>query len=356
MDSQQKVFISHASVDKPLADVLVDLLQTGMDVGQSQIFCSSLDGLGIPSGLKFVDYIRDKLKDTACAIFLLTPHFLLSRFCWGELGAAWVIDKTIYPVLFSPLEHKDVRDILTGVQLADFDSKGNLDDLKDSITKRLEITTATTAHWNVKRNEFIEKVTLIIPKLPKPESVSIEKYVSLVNDFKEAQELIKKHDQEVSRLNLVIEKLKEVKDTAKAESIILKSLPTEKQFDALVKKARSSLDELPNIVKYLIFRSYLSDDSVRFLSFDEGDKLDSAKRAEERMQVSFSDEGYCRANDKDPAVDSARDALRDLELFLIDDSNAQFVGLLARQEKIQVNLRNKTFWETYLGLGIHFSD
>ncbi len=43
------LFISHAEVDKPLVDPFVDLLQTGIDVPRTSIFCTSLEGMGIPN-------------------------------------------------------------------------------------------------------------------------------------------------------------------------------------------------------------------------------------------------------------------------------------------------------------------
>ena len=56
------VFISHASADKPLVDAFVDLLQTGVDIRQKDIFCTSIDGMGIPTGKDFVAFINKRLK------------------------------------------------------------------------------------------------------------------------------------------------------------------------------------------------------------------------------------------------------------------------------------------------------
>ena len=43
-----KVFISHATEDKPLAEALSDLIEAGIGLTHDQIFCTSLAGQGIP--------------------------------------------------------------------------------------------------------------------------------------------------------------------------------------------------------------------------------------------------------------------------------------------------------------------
>jgi len=49
-----KVFISHSVKDKELANAMVDLLQTGIGINTNDIFCSSVEGLGIPGGANFI--------------------------------------------------------------------------------------------------------------------------------------------------------------------------------------------------------------------------------------------------------------------------------------------------------------
>jgi len=59
----KSVFISHAVKDKPLVQEIVGLIEEGMGVPEDEIFCSSLDGCGIPSGKNFVMYIKEQLLE-----------------------------------------------------------------------------------------------------------------------------------------------------------------------------------------------------------------------------------------------------------------------------------------------------
>ena len=43
----KSVFVSHATKDKELVAAIVDLIEDGIGVPESEIFCSSLDGYGI---------------------------------------------------------------------------------------------------------------------------------------------------------------------------------------------------------------------------------------------------------------------------------------------------------------------
>ena len=51
------MFISHAAKDAELVESFVDLLQLGVNVHPDDVFCSSLPGMNIPSGVAFVNHI-----------------------------------------------------------------------------------------------------------------------------------------------------------------------------------------------------------------------------------------------------------------------------------------------------------
>ena len=96
-----KVFISHSSKDKEVADQLVTLLE-GMGLEQSQIFCSSIPGYGVPAGKLLGEFLRDEfLTHEVYVIFLHSEHYYNSSFSLNEMGAAWVL-KNDYISFFLP--------------------------------------------------------------------------------------------------------------------------------------------------------------------------------------------------------------------------------------------------------------
>ncbi|GEN46257.1 toll/interleukin-1 receptor domain-containing protein [Alkalibacillus haloalkaliphilus] len=97
-----KVFLSHASADKKLVDRFVEFLQTGFDMTSSDIYYTSQRGT-ITTGKNFIVSIRENIKDTKLVVFFVTPNYLKSDFCLSELGAAWVLEENIYPILINPV-------------------------------------------------------------------------------------------------------------------------------------------------------------------------------------------------------------------------------------------------------------
>src|ERR1039458_2333317 len=99
----RNVFISHASTDKSLVDSFVQLLEGGVGVRHSQIFCSSVEGHGIPPGKDFKAYIKEKLSEAELVFALISKNFYASAFCMCELGAIWIQAKGFIPVVVPPL-------------------------------------------------------------------------------------------------------------------------------------------------------------------------------------------------------------------------------------------------------------
>src|SRR5215470_5940027 len=103
MASTGKVFISHATGDRKLADLLRDTLILGGIPGD-RIFYSSSRESGIPSGRDVRSHLRTELNDAALVIELISLAFLSRPMCLIELGAAWALGKPTFPIAVPPLE------------------------------------------------------------------------------------------------------------------------------------------------------------------------------------------------------------------------------------------------------------
>src|SRR6185437_15845795 len=97
------IFISHASVDTPIAEALVQLLEGGVGLRTSQVFCSSLEGQKVMPGKDFKAYIKSELRGAQIVIGLISKHFYNSAFCMCELGAAWAYANEFVPLLVPPI-------------------------------------------------------------------------------------------------------------------------------------------------------------------------------------------------------------------------------------------------------------
>jgi hypothetical protein len=82
----KRIFVSHAHADKLLVDALVDLIGTGVGIPSEEVFCTALEGLGIPAGSNFIDYIKAQIQKPEVVLLLITDNYLKRPFCL----ARWV--------------------------------------------------------------------------------------------------------------------------------------------------------------------------------------------------------------------------------------------------------------------------
>jgi len=160
------IFISHTSFDKIIIDDFFDLLQMGCDLRREEIFCSSVDGAGIETGKDFTDWIHANLEKSRIVILFLTENYYASRFCVAEMGAAWALDKEVFPLVVPGIE-RDPGAVMLGRQSALVDERG-LDDLRDRIARQYPLASQATSRWSLKKDEFLRRFREKIPQLPKP--------------------------------------------------------------------------------------------------------------------------------------------------------------------------------------------
>lgn len=164
-----RLFISHAAKDEAIIEEFADLLQLGIGVQHDDFFCSSLPGMGIPTGRDFVTHIKTQIQNPALVIVVMSPAFLESQFCHNEVGATWALDLPVYPILVPPIGYGEVRGVLQGRQAAKLDSKEGLNDLRDHVIGALGLPPLPTSKWERKRDRFLERLReLTTPEMSKP--------------------------------------------------------------------------------------------------------------------------------------------------------------------------------------------
>lgn len=350
MNSTKRIFISHSEKDKPLADALVDLLQTGVDVSQATIFCSSLEGLGIPDGLDFVQYISDKIAATESVIVLLTPNFFQSSFCLCELGATWAIQKRIHPILVPPLDYDDVKAVLAGLQLLRVNSAGDLDRLFDDLIAELEITTAATGRWNVKRDTFLSLCESIIPQLPQPQMVSREQHEELKTAYDESVCSLTDQQTRYAELERQIEDIKKLKDAEEVRQYNLEHSTELEEFSHYAGETKDLLAKVPNIVRYLIFRSTIDSENYGYLhATEDKEKHDAANSALEEGFLKHDGEVF-EIERTDPTVKRILDSIEALEWFIGEKMSSDLYEQLVEENGFAIKLGNARFWREYLRL------
>jgi hypothetical protein len=329
MSNQKKIFISHASKDKKLADAFVDFLVLGLNIKNNDFFCSSLEGLGIPTGENFIDFIQKKLEGCKIVIPLLSPNYYESRFCPCELGASWILSRTLFPIIVPPLQFSDIDDVLSKKQMRIIDRGNHLDELRDELTRELRLKNIKSARWGSKKDQFLNRLPKVLAKLPAPTIVPLDQYQELKEKYDDLLQQMESLEEENEEKREIIDELKNCKDKAEVRSVVKKYSTLEDNFDDLIKNAKKILDPFPYIVIEALYYHFRGEPMPIPSPFEES-RYDDIKRQMEYEYLcgSMGDDheaGYVEVCEDNPKIEKAIDSLSELQNFIseVTDEDAE---------------------------------
>lgn len=177
--SSERLFISHAAADKPLANLFQRFFILS-GVPRERIFYSSARDTGIPAGRGSREFLKETLRGKPFVIELITKTFLQRPMCLMELGAAWVLDVPTFPIVVPPLQRSEVISQIGDVHLPHLGETEELDDLFDELHDRVQrdlgVPLSSTG-WNPAVRSFKAELATVIQTVqspaprPKPEAV-----------------------------------------------------------------------------------------------------------------------------------------------------------------------------------------
>ena len=343
------LFISHASADKKLIDAFIDLLQTGIGLNHDQVFCTSLEGMDIPKGKDFIEFIHDKIQDPFLVIMVITPSYYESAFCLCELGAAWAMSHSSFPIICPPIEFSDLEGVLKNKEVGKIDHPEDLDSLRDRIVEDGEIEKPSpTSRWNVKRDQFLKKIKMLIPKMEGFTKVSIDKYTELQDDYEAALQDALEKEEQIEKAHRTIKKLKKIKDKEEVQDVLLEDMDEWKKFGAIAKDAKNYLDKLSNVAVEALYYEYFGG-SYNPTYWDKDWLRDEVGKAQERGYISIGSDGDIEPNKNNPRISRAVEKLDKLERFLAQTST-DFDEVFVGEYEFEPNITLRDFWESFLGL------
>ena len=153
----KKVFISHASADSELINILIKFLNN-IGIINDDIFCTSVDGT-LEGGKSFVQQIQDNVKGSKAVIFLLSERFFHSYFCLAELGAAWALNQNILPVIVPPISTAEYNKTpLIGIQALNIGSANFASQFFNNLVQKSVLESSDLTDKNPLFNDFTTKI------------------------------------------------------------------------------------------------------------------------------------------------------------------------------------------------------
>ena len=164
---KKKVFISHASKDILAVKHIVELLELiGFD--KSNMFCSSIEPYGIPTGMDIYEYLQKQFRDFELHVILvLSNNYYNSIDCLNEMGAAWVLSCSQTVML------------LPGFSFSDID--GAINPRKIAIQFRPGMNDTDLYNMKSRIDGFIEEMAQLSSNKPNKPHIREEKRDGFIN-------------------------------------------------------------------------------------------------------------------------------------------------------------------------------
>lgn len=163
-DLPPKIFISHSSRDVEYVGRLVALLDD-MGLDQTQVFCSSLPGYGIPVGKDIFDFLREQFREYRLHVIIVhSPNYYQSPVSLNEMGAAWVLRSNCTSFLLPGFGFEGMRGVVSQNAIAikldnsETELQDKLNQLYDMIAEEFGLKKKAAIIWEQKRNSFIREV------------------------------------------------------------------------------------------------------------------------------------------------------------------------------------------------------
>jgi hypothetical protein len=153
----KKIFISHSSEDKKLVAEIVQLLSM-IGIPDSAIFCTSLDGYGIPLENNWLETLKSEVSGEVIVLFVLSENYFQSNISLCEMGAAWVLSKKHIPVLIPPVQFNDIVGVIPLTQGLKIGEKHKWTQLKSQLEILFNLTPKASEIWESRRDEILSRI------------------------------------------------------------------------------------------------------------------------------------------------------------------------------------------------------
>lgn len=109
--NHDKVFISHRSIDKNIADIFADFLKA-IGIPSNKIFCSTLPGNDVRS--KIDEEVKQNLQHSKINIIILSSEYFKSAYCLNEEGIIWYENKQKIIIALPEIDEKNLMGFIDG--------------------------------------------------------------------------------------------------------------------------------------------------------------------------------------------------------------------------------------------------
>jgi len=161
--SKHKIFISHSSKDIEIVEGFINkILGNGLgfdiEITNKEIYCTSIEDLGIKTGADFRQNIKEHLFNANIILLFLSENYRNSEICLNEMGASWAHEKTIFPLIIPPMDFKSVGVLMEINECVKLESEDRLLKVCDELNETFQLKNKSTKMKRAIKNFINEHI------------------------------------------------------------------------------------------------------------------------------------------------------------------------------------------------------
>jgi hypothetical protein len=341
------VFVSHAAADAPLVDPFVNtILKLGCRLSVEEIFYSSGEDTGVPSGTDLMHHVRDRVGEAGLVVAIISPMFQTRPVCVAELGAAWSRTGNLFPLAVPGMERPEMEGVLQGMTVRHINESAALDELHDAVAKlRGEATPALT--WSPHKATWLANVDSYVAQLTAPTVVTVDELERVQTDLAGTQAALAESERERRALALRLER---VAEAATAEDRREALLPEDERerFEALVGAANGALRGVSSIVIDALFGEMAEGGMAWPDGFDDRYRRDQVTKALQDGDLVERHDESLHPDLEMTSVSRAWDAITAVQRFL-EESSEEFDNWFRDAHDGPPDLRKRLIFDSVFG-------
>jgi hypothetical protein len=134
-----KIFISHSSKDKELAEKVTELVKNALHLHPNDIRCTTVDGYRLPGGAKTNEQLKREVCGSETFVGLISSAATDSMYVLFELGARWGSDKYLLPLLATGVSPNILKGPLSDLNALSCSNASQLHQMVKDLAEKLEI-------------------------------------------------------------------------------------------------------------------------------------------------------------------------------------------------------------------------
>ena len=153
-----KIFISHSSKDETIVRNFTDqILKLGIGIEAQDIFCTSIEELGIKNGEDIRSHIKSNLQMADFAFLMISNNYKQSEICLNEMGAVWAYNNNVRYYLLPGTEFDSVGWLCDPKKADAIDSPIALDAIRQELLEYYQLPD-NGIEWSRHRQTFIDNI------------------------------------------------------------------------------------------------------------------------------------------------------------------------------------------------------